>query len=401
MQLLDALKMGTEQTQRRIDLNLKWAAAAFYTADDQQLKALQTSLELAEALNDNTRIVKTTNALGRIHYSKGNFAVSGAKFERSIELAQAIEDQELLALPYNIVGRTCAFTGEYQKGIEYLRKGIPMMERQGNDGETAWSKSMLAVILGWVGDLKEAIPLNQDAVALSRKAGNLTSESAALCRFCAALVLHGRFQDAIRAYSQALEISRQIGNQIVTGLTTSLQGFARFLSVPDREGISMMEKGIKLVESTGSHMALSFHYAWLAEAHALAGDTRRGLAAGERSLEILQFGERWGEVIARRALAMVEAGTTDPDWGVVDEHMQASLRLARERGERPNLALAHLRHAEILHKKVDLARARVEIDQASKLFLDMDMTWWGEQAEALRGRIERGEPFRGYAPQRV
>jgi hypothetical protein len=127
---------------------------------------------------------------------------------------------------------------------------------------------------------------------------------------------------------------------------------------------------------------------------------RQGLLAGERSLEILQFGERWGEVIARRALAMVSAGTTDPDWGAVDEHMQASLRLARERGERPNLALAHLRHAEILHKKGDLGRARVEIKQASKLLLDMEMTWGG-QAEALRGRIEKGEPFRGYAPHLV
>ena len=28
----------------------------------------------------------------------------------------------------------------------------------------------------------------------------------------------------------------------------------------------------------------------------------------------------------------------------------------------------------------------------------MEMTWWCEQAEGLRGRIEAGEPFRGFAP---
>jgi tetratricopeptide (TPR) repeat protein len=190
-------------------------------------------------------------------------------FQRCIELAQAIKE-----------------------GIDYLRKGIPVMERQRNDGETAWSKSMLAVILGWVGELKEAIPLNQDAVELTRKTGNLISESAALNRFSAVLELHGRFQETIRDCSRAIEISRQIGNQIVTGLSTSLQGFARFLSMPDREGISMMQEGIKLVESTGSHLALSFHCAWLAEAHVVSGDTRQGLLAGERSLEIPQFGER-------------------------------------------------------------------------------------------------------------
>ncbi len=28
----------------------------------------------------------------------------------------------------------------------------------------------------------------------------------------------------------------------------------------------------------------------------------------------------------------------------------------------------------------------------------MKMTWWLGQAEALRGRIERGEPFKWFAP---
>jgi len=28
----------------------------------------------------------------------------------------------------------------------------------------------------------------------------------------------------------------------------------------------------------------------------------------------------------------------------------------------------------------------------------MEMTWWLRQAAGLRGRIDRGEPFRGFAP---
>ncbi len=46
----------------------------------------------------------------------------------------------------------------------------------------------------------------------------------------------------------------------------------------------------------------------------------------------------------------------------------------------------------------DLDTARDQLDQATTLFGDMEMTWWSDQAEALRGRIEAGEPFRGFAP---
>ncbi len=60
--------------------------------------------------------------------------------------------------------------------------------------------------------------------------------------------------------------------------------------------------------------------------------------------------------------------------------------------------VSHFRYAEILHKKGDLDAAREQLDQAEALFRDMGMDWWTEQAEGLRGRIDRGEPFRGFAP---
>ena len=56
------------------------------------------------------------------------------------------------------------------------------------------------------------------------------------------------------------------------------------------------------------------------------------------------------------------------------------------------------RYAECLHKKGDLDEAREQLDQAEALFRDMGMDWWTEQAEGLRGRIDRGEPFRWFAP---
>ena len=67
-------------------------------------------------------------------------------------------------------------------------------------------------------------------------------------------------------------------------------------------------------------------------------------------------------------------------------------------GERPYLAVAHFRYAEILHKKGDLDAARDQLDRAADLFHEIEMTWWSELADELRGRIEAGETFKSFAP---
>ena len=62
------------------------------------------------------------------------------------------------------------------------------------------------------------------------------------------------------------------------------------------------------------------------------------------------------------------------------------------------LAIVHFRHAQILHKFQEATLANQQLDNAIMVFRDMDMTCWLEQAEGLRGQIEAGEPWRGFAP---
>ena len=65
---------------------------------------------------------------------------------------------------------------------------------------------------------------------------------------------------------------------------------------------------------------------------------------------------------------------------------------------RSDVPVPHFRYAECLHKQGDLEAAREQLDQAEALFRDMGMDWWTEQAEGLRGRIDRREEFVWFAP---
>ncbi|MFB3078366.1 MAG: tetratricopeptide repeat protein, partial [Lysobacterales bacterium] len=310
----------------------------------------------------------------------------------------ALEDDALLALPYNIIGRTKLFSAEFTKGIDYLQKGIPMMELEGNQEEVGWSKSMLALTLGWVGQFDEALPMLQHVLDMTRQAGNLIAESATLSRFGYAQLLRGDWQDAIRAFSQAIDISQRIGNQIVSGQANGALGYATFMSGSGQQGMANIKKGIMAVEAAQSYFGLSVLYAWLGEAYSIAGDSDQGRIAARKSLRIREFGERYGEVTAHRALTLAHAGKQEFNWSRVDFHMRESIRLAQERRERPSQAITHFRSAEILNQNGDLVAARDQIDQATSLFREMGMDWWTEQAEGLRGRIDSGQEFVWFAP---
>jgi hypothetical protein len=118
----------------------------------------------------------------------------------------------------------------------------------------------------------------------------------------------------------------------------------------------------------------------------------------EHAFSLGQRGQNHRVPIAHRALGIAAAGDDDPDWDESLRHMEESLRVARAQGERPFEAVTHLRYAELMHKKDEREAAFEQLAEAEKLFAGLDMSWWSEQAAGLRGRIERGEPFRWFAP---
>ena len=159
----------------------------------------------------------------------------------------------------------------------------------------------------------------------------------------------------------------------------------------------MALEGGRRVEETGSRLVLSIVFGWLAEAYALSGTVNEAERFANKAIEYREFGERMGEALAYRALAIAAAQRTSPDWNAADAKMSESLRLAGERGERPYLAGNYFHYAEILHKKCDHGAALAQLSKAESLFTEMDMTWWSQQAAVLRERIEGGEPFEQFA----
>ncbi len=136
----------------------------------------------------------------------------------------------------------------------------------------------------------------------------------------------------------------------------------------------------------------------LAEGHFLTGEFTLAAACAIKTLELQWTGFHFGKQFALRVLAIPQVSVESGKTGNYLEPMQELTAWLEENQLYPDLAIAHFRQAEILHQQDDQTGAMECVALAEPQFTQMDMTWWTEQAVALRGRIGRGEPFRGFAP---
>jgi hypothetical protein len=165
-------------------------------------------------------------------------------------------------------------------------------------------------------------------------------------------------------------------------------GCAIFHGEDQQKGIDLLRTGIEKIEGTGASFTLGLGFGWRAEAHALADQEEEAQLCSEKSFDLAKIGERWGETMAHRAIAIAAAKKKSPEWNKVDNHMRESFRLAEERGARPERAINCFRYAELLREKGDMDQAKEHLNQAVDLFTEMNMSGWLEQAKKMKGKLQ-------------
>jgi hypothetical protein len=210
--------------------------------------------------------------------------------------------------------------------------------------------------------------------------------------------LQGEWDHAAADTTESAELAGKIGNTYIAAYSTMAKGFALCMSGASEPGKTLMSEGLsRATEGGGEGMPVVI--SWHAEATAMVASNaiaREIIADASASAE--KTGQKVGRPSLHRARAFVAAKEPQPDWDQVDAHMRKGIQLAQGSGARPDLAISHFRYAELLHQKDSLEQAREQLEKASALFREMGMTWWLEQAETLRGRLEAGRPFAGFAP---
>jgi predicted ATPase/class 3 adenylate cyclase len=384
IEFLDSLENSSETKDSYIELSLKWAEVSHYAPSEEHVAILEMSRHYAQELKDEKRQARTMYWIGRMHYALGKMRKALPLFERCIGIGQATKDDELLALPYNIIGRMCFYSAEFKKGIDYLEKGIPIVERLGNHEETIYSLSFLAMLYVQNGNFSRGHALISKALQLARDFNSRTWESLALGAKAHIHARRGEWNASRQAGALGSEISNQIGNPVMEGIDLAFLGYATFMEGEREAGLKLMLGGIDKIESAGSRLSLSFFYNQIATISILHGRIADAVAFAEKALEGSKTGDHLFEEFAYFVLAKAATLKTSQDWDIAQEHMNTAVRIAGEQNSMTTLAEIHYRYAEILAEKGDIDKAREQVDKATSLFSEMQMTWWLEQAQKIR-----------------
>jgi tetratricopeptide (TPR) repeat protein len=148
---------------------------------------------------------------------------------------------------------------------------------------------------------------------------------------------------------------------------TLFKGAALFNSGRQDKGLRLIRGAIQILTRTDSVLALPFFYALFAECLAIHGDHSEATSLNQKAQTFKKTGQKWGEIISCRTMAILAAAESRRDWSQVDIHMGRSIKLAKEKKALPELVVSLFRYADLFEKKGDKDRAESYWDQAHDL----------------------------------
>jgi predicted ATPase/class 3 adenylate cyclase len=376
LNLLGPSNSEAHRAERAIDLAHQLASISEYSPSKQVIEALNAARISSAELGDELRLATTVYWIGRLHYILGELPEALSCFENAMGLADQIGNDRLKGRSLSALGRSCVYTAEHHRGIGYLTNATQIMEKAGEIEEIAYSSHVLGLHHGMLGEFEKALQCADNGLRIAIDRKLISRQPMAQIQLAWLRGLRGEFAKGLKTIDGARSITQRAGDTYSLSIGSIVEGWLRFMSGEQVAGIRLMTQGTKGVESLGSRMALTQWYGLLAEALALVGDFGEARHYAELGISIAKGGQRHGECISHRAMAIVAAKQDKNDFGAADEWMDASIAIAGQLQERPYEAISHLRYAEMLKLRGDEDHARFHVTEAHNHFERMGMVGW-------------------------
>jgi tetratricopeptide (TPR) repeat protein len=341
---------------------------------------------LAEALGDERRLGQALIRHAMLAWNEGDSDRALKRTQRALAICR--DDASLQASVNHSLGLVWLTRGEYRRGAEYLRRAAEAVRDDRPYTMTtvvaasADALARLAWCLAELGEFGEAMARSEEIVRIGRE----TDQPASLIFGYRSLgfvsLCRGDVQQAIPPLERAVELCRVIPVRVVFDITAAHLGYAYALSRRLSEGVALLEEALADPAATGTtHHPLLLAY--LGEAHLLAGRRDEATAVAARALDLAhRQKERGNEAWVFRLIGEIAAHADPPDLESAEEHYRQALARADELEMRPLAAHCHLGLGKLYRRTGNQAKAQEHLTTASTMYLEMNMTFSLEKAEA-------------------
>jgi DNA-binding SARP family transcriptional activator len=278
----------------------------------------------------------------------------------------------------------------YPEAIDHFRRAAELAERAGWPAGQAAALTHQGTLYGETGRLGTEVEHVTRALEIYQRIGHREGQAGCLGNLGAACSELGRLAEAADYYTQALALDREQGSRL--GQAYTLNGLGETYLLMDQldQARGCLGEGLALFREVGSPIGESQALALLAEVGSCTGDYQRAGELARAALAVLRntgdadADTRWGEAIARNALASVHLRTGQAR-AAIAEHQRA-LRAVRDGGNPyPEVeTLLGLAAASLALERPDLASAHAS--QALTIARDRGYRRLEERAAALLAR---------------
>ena len=393
-QALDALRRLPEHPDsiaESLDLRFDLRNALVPLGEGQRMGALLGEAEaLAEAVGDQRRLGRALTYQVLQFWLAGNYTAALQAGLRALAIGESLADVTLQVVANLYLGRTYLARGECRDAVRRCEAAIALIPKglaQERFGQAAipgsFVRSTLAIALGAIGRFTEAFGPIREAMHIAEEAGHVYSLLFPLFGLGVLKLDQGDFVGAVAPLERGLSFCRTREVPILLHDFAWALGGAYCGTGRHAEGVALMEDAIR------GFADQNLRWSWwagragaLGGAYLLHGRLADATRIAQDGLAVAR--QREERAVEGHLLRLLGDITAHPDLFEVDAaeaHYRQALALAEGLGLRPLIAHCHLGLGKLYRRTDKRQEAQEHLTTATKMYLEMDMRFWLEQAE--------------------
>jgi len=389
LELLRKLPKSRENQIRTTDVILKLVGELiFYETAKTCLKLLGEAENLAEELEDDTRLAKIYYQMSiSIYYFE--HPDIGVKFaNRCLEIAKDIGDEKLIASAYYVLASLYFKKGDLPRAIELFLESITLNERVGNVQAVIHSLGLMGTAYSWMGDLDKGGKYIWKSIKMAEDIGEVRRVASGYYYLGHNYVLHGHLKEGIETLQKSISLFKDSGDIYYLLLPSCFLGYG-FVRLGDtKKGIELLEKSLLMLEEKkGPYWWGVLFDALLGESYLRAGDISKAFAYATKAIKLARkHGNRIEEAHAYRTLGVVYTQRGSTYWRKGEMCLTKSIEIIKETGAEGSLPYSFLALGLLNKSQVQIEKAKEYLEQALPMFEKL-----GDEESITRVRKELNE----------
>jgi len=331
------------------------------------------ALALSKKLGFKKGSVLAENLLGVGYSNTGKYDSSLSHYQSSIQLANQINDKESVSIAYTNIGIIYYYKSDFPKALENYKKALKISEEIKDTEGEAYSYNSIALVYNYQGKYFDALNVYNKALGIFHEHGNKAAEAAIYNNIGIIQTNLGNFKDAIDSYFKALKANEDLKNFHSMAVNYSGIGMLHTANSNYDEALQYNFKALDLFKRTGDKRNEGVTLNNISSLYLDKNELERALHFDSLALKISDsIGNKAN--VAQCYLNIGAVNFKKNDYPKSIENYRISLTLFQEVGDTSNLSLLSNNLAKVFLAKEEYANAKIYALQALNYALKIKET---------------------------